>query len=501
MTTTTQVTRLVTVLLIDDDNDDYLLTADMLEGIGQGRFSLDWANDYDSGLEKIFRHEHDLYLIDVRLGGRSGIELIAEATSNGSRKPMVALTGSRDPDTDQAAMQAGAVDYLIKGEVTPEILERTLRYALERHETAVRMAESEQLFRLAFEDAPIGMVLTSLDRRLVQVNTAFATMLGYTPDQLVGRSFTEITIPDDERASATALEQLLRGDIPAAYLNKSYVHNNGSAVPVEVRAFPARGPDGQPRYIVTHAVDVSELQKANRRLEKLVESQTDLIASVSHELRTPLTSLVGFAEVLRDADIDMSTTERTEILKVIADQGSDLANLIDDLLVAARTEIGELTVSSVRVDLRAQAAQVIESMTRTTPNPIVLEGQAKALGDPQRVRQIIRNLISNADRYGGPNITITAESRDDRSRISIADNGDPIPAEVTERIFEPYVRAHERHGLTQSVGLGLTISRQLVELMGGRLTCRREHDRNVFELELPAALDVELNSTSPLKFI
>lgn len=350
---------------------------------------------------------------------------------------------------------------------------------------AVRMAEREELFRLAFEDAPIGMVLTSLDRRLIQVNTAFATMLGYTPDELVGRSFTEITVPDDERASATALEQLLAGDIPAAYLNKSYVHKDGSAVPVEMHAFPARGPDGQPRYIVTHAVDVSELQKANRQLEKLLASQTDLIASVSHELRTPLTSLVGFAEILRDADTNMSTTERTEILKVIADQGSDLANLIDDLLVAARSEIGELTVTSVPVNLRAQAAQVIESMTRTTTKEITLQGSAHAMGDPQRIRQIIRNLVSNAVQYGGSNITTTAESRNDQSTIAVADNGQPLPAEVTERIFEPYIRAHKRHGLTQSVGLGLTISRQLAELMGGQLTFRRRDNCNVFELELP----------------
>lgn len=250
------------------------------------------------------------------------------------------------------------------------------------------------------------------------------------------------------------------------------------------------GPDGQPRYVVTHVVDVSELQEANRRLEQLLASQTDLIASVSHELRTPLTSLVGFAEVLRDADTDISDRERTEVLRLIADQGSDLANLIDDLLVAARSEIGELTVSSVRVDLRAQAAQVVESMTGTTAKQINVQGSAHAMGDPQRVRQILRNLISNAVRYGGSNITITADPRDDRSGISVVDDGKPIPPEVAERIFEPYARGHKRHGLTQSVGLGLTISRQLAELMNGHLSHRRDSDSNVFELELPAASEV-----------
>lgn len=484
MTTISLLDSLTNVLLIDDDEDDFLLTADMMEEIG--RFSLDWARDYHSGFQEILHAKHDIYLIDVRLGGRSGIDLIADTISRGTRKPMVALTGSRDPETDQAALEAGAVDYLIKGEVTPEILERTLRYALERHETAVRIAESEELFRLAFQAAPIGMILTSLDGMLVEVNPAFAGMLGYTPEYLVGRHFDEITIPDDKMLAKTAFERLKRGDLPTVSLNQRYLHKNHAAVPVEFRASVARGPDAQPRYIVTHVVDVSEIQETNRRLEKLLASQTDLIASVSHELRTPLTSLVGFAEVLRDADNDMSSEERTEILEVIADQGSDLANLIDDLLVAARSEIGELTLSSISVDLRAEAAQVIESMTRTSAKPIILEGTGEAVGDPQRIRQILRNLIANAVHYGGSNIVITADPRGDTSSISVADDGEPIPAGAAERIFEPYIRGHRRRGLTQSVGLGLTISRQLAELMDGQLTFRREGGFNVFQLTLPS---------------
>jgi signal transduction histidine kinase len=128
-------------------------------------------------------------------------------------------------------------------------------------------------------------------------------------------------------------------------------------------------------------------------------------------------------------------------------------------------------------------------MIRATAKQITVEGSARAIGDPQRVRQILRNLISNAVQYGGSNITITAGPHDGRATISVVDDGPPIPPEVAERIFEPYVRAQERHGLTQSVGLGLTISRQLAELMNGRLSHRRDSDFNVFELDLPAAVE------------
>lgn len=254
-----------------------------------------------------------------------------------------------------------------------------------------------------------------------------------------------------------------------------------------LRASVVSGPDGQPRYLVAHVVDVSELQEANSRLQDLVASQTNLIASVSHELRTPLTSLIGFAEVLSDASHDLTPDERTEVLRVISDQGADLSDLIGDLLVAARIEIGELTVKSVSVDLRAQVAQVIESMSRTAPKPIKINGGARAMGDPQRVRQILRNLVSNSIEYGGSEITIRAEKTANHATVSVADNGAPIPAELTERIFEPYVRAQHREGLTQSVGLGLSISRQLAELMNGRLSYQRNKGSNVFELQLPPA--------------
>jgi signal transduction histidine kinase len=159
---------------------------------------------------------------------------------------------------------------------------------------------------------------------------------------------------------------------------------------------------------------------------------------------------------------------------------------ISDLLVAARADIGQLEVTSVVVNLRAQAAQVLESLGRERNASIDLSGDVvRALGDPDRVRQIIRNLISNAFRYGGRDIRVEVVGDAAWATVLVCDNGAAISDEDRTRIFEPYQRAHNAPGLANSIGLGLAISRQLARLMGGDLTYRHEDGESVFNLSLP----------------
>jgi diguanylate cyclase (GGDEF)-like protein len=123
----------VRVLLVEDDEDDYLLSRDLLaEGYG-GRFSLMWSPSWAEGLVQLTGGHHDVALLDFNLGGQTGIDLLREATARGCRIPVIMLTGQSDRETDLEAMHAGAADYLVKGRVTGDILERSIRYARERH--------------------------------------------------------------------------------------------------------------------------------------------------------------------------------------------------------------------------------------------------------------------------------------------------------------------------------------------------------------------------------
>jgi signal transduction histidine kinase len=123
------------VLLVDDDEDDYVLTRDLLVRVGWARIHVTWASDFDTARRALELKQHDLYLIDYRLGKRDGIELLREALAMGCKAPIILLTGHDDLETDVEAMKAGAADYLVKGRFDASLLERSIRYAIERRRT------------------------------------------------------------------------------------------------------------------------------------------------------------------------------------------------------------------------------------------------------------------------------------------------------------------------------------------------------------------------------
>jgi len=247
-------------------------------------------------------------------------------------------------------------------------------------------------------------------------------------------------------------------------------------------------------------VEAEKLTMETERLEHLVRSKDEFVASVSHELRTPLSAVLGFAEILRDERVDLSPVERAELTTTIAREAYDLAGIVEDLLVAARAEIDSIHISQVVVDVGANCAQVVEVLPDVDQDRIIITEQAervKAIGDPVRVRQIVRNLITNAIRYGGDAVVIEYATRDDRVVLWVRDNGEVIPAAAHERIFLPYFSAHDAGSRPSSVGLGLTVSRQLAEMMGGHLAYTHDGRWSVFELDLPAFKHVE-NADNPL---
>jgi signal transduction histidine kinase len=223
------------------------------------------------------------------------------------------------------------------------------------------------------------------------------------------------------------------------------------------------------------------------RLRASNESKDKLLASVSHEIRTPLTAIVGLSEEIVSAGDALSDVEIQELITIIARQSRELAELVEDLLVASRADFGNLSIRPESVDLVGQARQVIEGVTESYPSSkmISLDGDTTpAWADPLRVRQIVRNLLSNAIKYGGDRIAVLVEAKGATLRLVVADDGPGIRPEEAELIFERYYRSSQSPTQPGSVGIGLAVSRQLAHLMGGSLGyVAGEHPR--FVLTLP----------------
>lgn len=226
-------------------------------------------------------------------------------------------------------------------------------------------------------------------------------------------------------------------------------------------------------------------QSNHRSLERLVKSKGEFIARVSHELRTPLTVVMGLAEELLNLDATVSREEERGFLQLIAEQSRELSLLVEDLLVAARVDTGNLRVEP-EVVLLAKEVAVVWSASRLDDVTVEIDvdlGLA-VWADPLRVRQIVRNLLTNAVRYGGTQVRVEAIEAQDEVMLVVLDDGPGICEEDAERIFEPYVGVAEDRGMPAAMGLGLSVSRSLARLMGGDVTYRRDADWTRFEVHL-----------------
>jgi signal transduction histidine kinase len=231
--------------------------------------------------------------------------------------------------------------------------------------------------------------------------------------------------------------------------------------------------------------------------EQAMQDKDRFMASVGHELRTPVAAVVGFAELLTEMGADLPEEEKHDILEMMARQGSDLVALLEDLLVAARTDTGSLSVARVRVNLRAQVAQAVEGLLGSKTGIEVIDGdQAVVEGDPLRVRQIMRNLLTNAQRYGGDRVRVEVGSAGSMGVVRVGDDGQGIPAEDQVKVFDPYVTLHGQAGRPGSVGLGLPVARGLATRMGGDLHYFRDGGWSVFELALPLFVEPEVDEAN-----
>lgn len=226
------------------------------------------------------------------------------------------------------------------------------------------------------------------------------------------------------------------------------------------------------------------------RLQELGHAKDRFLASVGHELRTPLTGVVGFISLLRDPSSHLTDEEREQMIDSIARESTDLAAIIDDLLVAARSELEMVTVTTETVGLCQLVEDVLETAREEKARDVSIvtdEHEMRAMGDPARIRQIVRNLFVNACRYGGDRIEVRLAPEGDDVVLQMADAGPGIPREEWDRIFEPYHRAHTTETMPAALGIGLSVSRHLSRLMGGDLTYRHDNGWSVFELRLRAA--------------
>lgn len=342
--------------------------------------------------------------------------------------------------------------------------------------TEIKRAEearelSEARLRSAMDNAPIGTALVDLDGRFMRVNEAFSRFLGYSKEELRDTDFQTITVAEDLEEDMANIKRLLSGEVETYQMEKRYVTKHGHEVWGLLSVSLARDADGEPAYFISQILDISEQREIDRM-------KSEFVSNVSHELRTPLTSIRGSLGLIAGA-MNKDVPEGVMKLVNIAHKNSErLILLVNDILDVEKLRAEKLKFDLEETDVTTQAHQAVEALQgfadqfEVTLNLKAPEAPDVAMLDKDRFQQVLANLISNAAKFSprGGTVDITVRYTDGSVRVLVADQGPGVPASFRASIFSPFSQAdgsatREKGG----TGLGLHITKQMVERMGGRI--------------------------------
>ncbi len=342
------------------------------------------------------------------------------------------------------------------------------------YETAV--TERARLDAL-LESSADGIMVLRPDLSIERLNRALATLIGWSATEAVGRHHDEVIVWV-RQSSEVALSQAIAQGWPTRESRTLYAEGeirrrNGSVVSVGITYAPLLARSGRMLNIISTVRDITRFREAD------VLKDT-FISVVSHELKTPVAIIKGYAETLRRPEARRNPALLEEMLTSITEEADRLARLVDDLLDASRLQAGGLPFRDIEdVDLRFIARRVIERyQPQTTRHTLVLDftetptGEFPLIrGDPNRLEQVLDNLVSNAIKYSprGGEVRIRGEATPVEVVISVSDQGIGIPLEDQERIFDRFYRVENPETRAVSgTGLGLYLTRAIVRAHGGR---------------------------------
>jgi len=229
---------------------------------------------------------------------------------------------------------------------------------------------------------------------------------------------------------------------------------------------------------------------------RAVELKNEFVSMVSHELRTPLTGIAGFTDTLAESWAALPPDEVDEFLTIMRDENTHLSNLVEDILVIPRLEAGQLRLTMDEFDLATEAHAVASRILKNNAYSVSIPANISLRTDQTRLRQILRNLLENARKYGGDEVLISGELYSQGMyKIEVSDNGSGIDEENRERIFKHFEQLSTGHArLQQGVGLGLPIAKMLSRAMGGDLWYEERFPvgaRFCFSVTLAGAVDTQ----------
>ena len=495
------------VLLIEDNPGDARLIREMLLDVPNTRFDVEHADRLASGLVRIREGDVHAVLLDLGLPDSRGHETFIAAQAEASQIPIIVLTGLGDEVLALRTVQDGAQDYLVKGQVDANLLERAIRYGVERKKaehalwsSEMALRRSEANFRSLVLNSPYAIFRTGSSGKILDANPALVGMLGYQSDA----ELTALELSADVYSDPTKsqhLVKLLESQTQFQGMEVEWKRKDGKVIAVSLTGRPVRDERGTLTHFEMIAEEVSQRKalEAQLRQSQKMESVGRLAGGVAHDFNNLLSVILGYSEVLEDSPT--LNSEHRKHAGAIKKAGLRAASLTRQLLAFSRQQILEpkvLNLNTVVADMEEMLRRLIgEDIELTTALDPAL-GQIQA--DQGQIEQIIMNLIVNARDampQGGKLSIETANVDLDEVFVqrrppttagpyvllAVTDTGSGMDKEKQAHIFEPFFTTK---GKDKGTGLGLAVVYGVVKQSSGYIWVYSEPGKgSSFKIYLP----------------
>lgn len=444
--------RQIKLLIIDDDEDDFLIIADYLKEIDSTKFIIGWCNNYTSAVKEIKSGAHDIYLVDYRLGNQTGLGLLKETVHQQSNKPIILLTGKGNKAIDIEAMKSGATDYVIKSELNAEKLERCLRYSLDRAASLTALKESENKYRNLFSGSKDALFIGDKNLILKEVNQSASNLFGCNGEGPNGISLYDF-IPDKSlknRLQSALKENENIYDLEIEIENKD---KEKRACILSVLHEPKSvGPD-LVHGIIHDITNIKRAEQINLQSAKLAANER-LVRILAHEIRNPLNNIQLSADHLGI----VNTVDETQksLIGIIQRNSVRINQMITELLESTKTLELVFEKHSLQevLDESLSVAKDRINLRKITLNKTYLPSPLYIWADKSKLQIAFSNILINAieaieTEKGELSVVLTESTQ--TYRVSIKDNGKGIPPDHLSKIFEPFFTM-KKNGM----GLGLS---------------------------------------------
>jgi PAS domain S-box-containing protein len=470
----------IKVLLVEDDEDDYILFKHSLSEIKTNSYTLTWTNNYDSALQLIKKNEHDIYFFDYLLGPRTGLDLIQESIKAGIDAPIIILTGLGNQQTDLKAMELGAADYLVKGEIDVEKLERSIRYSIEQSKMLKKVKANEIKFRSIFENSHDVIYVSNRDGRILDINQSAERLFGYTYEEMLNMNAANLYENKKDRERFTAE---IEENGSAANFEVTLVDKFGNKKYCTLTANIQKTEHGDIYYQgIIH--DMTQRKKAEHDL--MIAEKLAFIGKVArtlaHEVRNPLTNINLSVEQLEEL---IKEEDYRTYFEIIRRNSKRINDLVTELLENSKpmelkkTPVPVKAILQNTVDLAKDRAKLKNIKIETEFN---LDSE-KIMADQSKLTIALLNILINAVEAVKENtgvIKVKTKCNKDTAYISIEDNGCGISPENLSKVFDPYFTSK-----SNGMGLGLAATQNIIHTHEGSIDVETEVDKGTkFNIEL-----------------